>query len=415
VSILSRALLALASVGLVACAPGWRDAPAFLADPRRVAEALGDPPPPPRAELDGLPWLRPPAHMRPCCVLGLDLHAEVAGVTLPFFTFGSVLSVDALGGHAYTLAAGAPEVEGNGVIYTCRGGWIDTGHLRQNADMAVYLSVSIARSLERGTTIDFRTDGAATTVQVDAIPEELLAREGPMDLATTLAAWAAYRISIWHEIASWYGAETIPGISERLSTFSPEDLYSNVLGIRLGVAVLEAREIATDDDYAHALMAYAHEALERLDAVPLEDARAIMTSLDGRWWDSSHPLPEVLMIPRRAFPAGNGVVVPWRAEQAFEPGEVPAVLAHDCGEAPTRSLRVREHVGSTPVSELVHITWRPEGWADASFPFPDPESRAVSERDLDALVETTRDSMREVLGAHFDERRGPLGPHPSSE
>jgi Protein of unknown function (DUF4056) len=37
----------------------------------------------------------------------------------------------------------------------------------------------------------------------------------------------------WHEIAIWYGWANVPMFSERPSAFSPEDMYSNLLGIRI--------------------------------------------------------------------------------------------------------------------------------------------------------------------------------------
>jgi hypothetical protein len=42
-----------------------------------------------------------------------------------------------------------------------------------------------------------------------------------------LAAWLAGiwpSKSQWHEIAQWYGFQSVPGFSEEISAFSPEDL-----------------------------------------------------------------------------------------------------------------------------------------------------------------------------------------------
>ncbi|PBD34343.1 hypothetical protein CK247_30710, partial [Klebsiella pneumoniae] len=33
------------------------------------------------------------------------------------------------------------------------------------------------------------------------------------------------RIAQWHEIAQWYGFQSVPGFSEEISAFSPEDLW----------------------------------------------------------------------------------------------------------------------------------------------------------------------------------------------
>ncbi|MDP3432015.1 MAG: DUF4056 domain-containing protein [Bacteroidota bacterium] len=42
-----------------------------------------------------------------------------------------------------------------------------------------------------------------------------------------LAGKIAYDLSVWHEIATWFGASTIPFVPERYSSFSVEDVYSN--------------------------------------------------------------------------------------------------------------------------------------------------------------------------------------------
>src|SRR3546814_19176852 len=62
-------------------------------------------------------------------------------------------------------------------------------------------------------------------------------------LAAFLAAHLSFQLAAWHEIAQWYGYHTVPGFPERLSAFSPEDLYSNVLGARLGLLRSEERRV----------------------------------------------------------------------------------------------------------------------------------------------------------------------------
>ena len=47
----------------------------------------------------------------------------------------------------------------------------------------------------------------------------------------------AYDISVWHEIATWYGASYLPLIPEGYSSFSFEDGYSNMLGVILVKAI----------------------------------------------------------------------------------------------------------------------------------------------------------------------------------
>lgn len=49
----------------------------------------------------------------------------------------------------------------------------------------------------------------------------------------SLSGRIAYDLSVWHEIATWYGVSSVPLVSEQFSSFSPEDVYSNLLGLCL--------------------------------------------------------------------------------------------------------------------------------------------------------------------------------------
>jgi Protein of unknown function (DUF4056) len=66
-----------------------------------------------------------------------------------------------------------------------------------------------------------------------AIAADVMERQGRRALATALATMGRLRRLDWHEIAIWYGWANVPMFSERPSAFSPEDMYSNLLGIRI--------------------------------------------------------------------------------------------------------------------------------------------------------------------------------------
>lgn len=386
-----------------ACArPAWQSAAAVFADPARVAATLGDPPSGDARDEADLPLLPAPHHERTCCAFGMDLQVDFAGMQVPFIDIGNVLGVDELGRHAYSLSDGAPEVETNGLVYTCRGGWIDLAHVREQADDLVFLALTLARTLEIGATVVIPGHGAPTTITVQALPPGLIAREGRLNAAARLAAWATYRISIWHEVSTWYGYQSVGGFSEQPSAFSPEDLYSNALGIRLGLAILDDRDFRSETNYDLAIESFIAEALRRLGAVPRETGRAIMTTLDGLWWDSTRRLPDDLLVVRRRFPSEGDEIAPWRASDAFDAHATPAVLETACADATVRPLVVPDRVGVVDARGLVSITWLPESWAGADFPFRDAATREVSEHDLDDLVESARAAMELVFGEGFD-------------
>ena len=64
-----------------------------------------------------------------------------------------------------------------------------------------------------------------------------------------LAGHLAFEIAQWHEIAQWYGFQSVPGFSEEISAFSPEDLYSNLLGARLAINVILSGHGGSLEDY----------------------------------------------------------------------------------------------------------------------------------------------------------------------
>lgn len=400
-----RRLLAVLLV--TGCGGGWTSDSALIADPRRVAEALGDPPGETRAA--ELPVLGEPGHPRPCCAFGMDMHVDFASIEVPFFEVGNVMSAEDLGRHAYTLPTGAPEVEGNGLIYTCRGGWIDVAHVRENADVVLYLTLSFAPILGTGGTVEIAGHGAPTTIVLEPLPAATF-EDDPLRVASQLAAWVTWRIGLWHEVTTWWGYQMIAGFSEQPSAFSPEDLYSNALGIRLSRAVIEAGRFESDAVYQEAINAYIREALLRLGAVDAETARSIMHALDGRWWDSAQRLPSPNLVLRRMFPEGVTRASPWLATDAFDEGFDLPVL-NVCDGTEERPLALSTHVGGRAIAELVHVTWAPESWArDGGLPAADVTS--VPESELDALVERTHVAMTDALGQGFDAPRGEIAAAP---
>jgi hypothetical protein len=401
-------LLAGAAAG---CASSWQAEPGLLAPPRLVAAALGDAL---RAEEDaidptGIPVLEPPTHVRPCCQLGMDQRVKLGDVEVPGFVRPNVLGIEELGNHSYdsglvplTMDEHGVDAENNGIAYTCRGGFVDTAHVRDNADWTFFLALRIARSLPEGTTIDVPGDGAKRRVVVRAVPAELLARRGRFAAAAELAQRAAYEIGLWHEIASWYGVESVKGFSEKGSAFSPEDLYSNVLGIKIGSALASGTLPRTLEEYNVSLDAWLSAVLRRLDVLPRAEARAAMKSVDGLWWDSRKLLPDPTMVLRRNLEIGSRQA-PWRLEDGLPPGEIPRSVRDACqGAAPPLALSVPEALDGLTLSEVVTLEIEPDGWAGpARFPFPRPGGRLTSV-DFPAVVAAMRGQMQEVLGKRLD-------------
>jgi hypothetical protein len=138
-------------------------------------------------------------------------------------------------------------------------------------------------------------------------------------------------MSIWHEIATWYGWESVPGFSERASAFSPEDLYSNMLGTRLMLAVVQKREARSESEYNRAVDAWLARSLELLGAVPSELGGEVAEAVDGLWWDSTKRVPDPGLVQRRNFAIGDPIR-PWIAPESALAEPVRPRLAAACGE-----------------------------------------------------------------------------------
>lgn len=402
-------LFVLLSVLAPGCVGTWQEPPVTAgADARAVALALGDPPPRAVEWVSDVPTLDPPHHARPCCAFGMDLHVDFAGLQVPFFEVGNVIDPTEITTHVYAIPDVMPEPETNGLVYTCRGGWVDTAHVHENVDDTVYFAMSIAPHLLEGTTVELPGLGGTTTVVVDPVPAELVEREGAITLAGEIAAWITWRISIWHEVATWFGYQSVPGFSEQPSAFSIEDLYSNALGIHLGLALLDVHGYQSRESYERLEVAYVRAALDRLEVQPREVSRAVMGLLDGSWWDSTRRLPDNHLVMRRHFPDGEEWIRPWRAEDALAAGDTSSLIAGACRGASARPLSLVTRIGHQAPRDLVHVSWAPESWAEGRFPF-EGETRVVTESQLDDLVERTRALLEQDLGAGFDQP----GPRPA--
>ncbi|EEW39411.1 hypothetical protein HMPREF0484_4525 [Klebsiella pneumoniae subsp. rhinoscleromatis ATCC 13884] len=208
--------------------------------------------------------LPPPESLRPCCAFGYDLHVRAAGIPIPMYQIGNVLTLGTLGKHHYNDSAfgavknllGLSE-EQNGLIYTRRGGFIDIAHVRDTADNTFYLFNRIAPTLGQAGRIFYSEELGVRRVQLNAFTPPAGVRQ-----RYQLAAWLAGHLAF--EIAQWYGFQSVPGFSEEISAFSPEDLYSNLLGARLAINVILSGHGGSLEDYNQAMDAALKQVLTRL-------------------------------------------------------------------------------------------------------------------------------------------------------
>jgi Protein of unknown function (DUF4056) len=252
----------------------------------------------------------PPRIIRTCCSFG----SEVSVLGIPGLKISDITSVSALGSHQYL----GNEEEGNGIIYTRRGGFIDMGHLRDQADWTAYLYAYIMLHKERGLAIrKLGYEGGTKNLTVLA-PTTMCAED-----VMLLAGKIAYDLSVWHEIATWFGASYIPLLPERFSSFSVEDAYSNLLGVHLGIAALQS-----DLPYEEAMTKLIYETLESLDAVSSQqDTHDAMEAVHNIWWTRNKSLPSKNILLYRQldiYPQVSPLLVPgWECDSKVPPLAVP--------------------------------------------------------------------------------------------
>lgn len=170
----------------------------------------------------------PPRIIRACCAFGYDL--KLWGV--PFVTIDQVIGIDDLGEHYYM----GNKSEGIGTVYTNKGGFIDIGHLRDQIDWTRYLYTTILNSRGKGEVIlSLRKEAGRKTLYLN-VPAQLDTND-----CILLAGKITYDLSLWHEISTWFGASTVPLIPEKFSSFSVEDVYSNLLGVHVGMKTLHSK------------------------------------------------------------------------------------------------------------------------------------------------------------------------------
>ena len=110
-----------------------------------------------------------------------------------------------------------------------------------------------------------------------------------------LAGSIAYDLSLWHEIATYFGISLIPIVPERFSSFSPEDVYSNLMG-----AVIGMEAIRSEFEYDDAVTMILARTLEELGAVETnQETRDAMDEVENKWWDSEIPLPNKKFLLKR--------------------------------------------------------------------------------------------------------------------
>ena len=403
----ARALLAVALAGfvLLGCArePRWQAKPRHAEDLVEILLGLV-----PESDFHrevhasevGIVPIR--ERLRPCCAFGAGLQTRLGSVPVLGFKLDNVIGVEDLGPHSYDSGLLAVDTsrgeflssENNGLIYTCHGGFMDTAHVRDYADWMVFTTATLARHLHTGATIELPWEGGHRRLVLDAVDAETLDTYGIRRLAIPLGQWITFQLSLWHEIITWYGWSNYGAFPEYASAFSPEDLYSNLLGINLSAAVIYSRAANTDLVYDDTMTRFLEATLEALKAVPAPEGERAIFAVDGLWWDSSRRLPDRALIRRRYMDYASPLE-PWLVPDA----QGDPICPRSIEPVP---LHIPQRVGSVELASLVRLEIDVAENLPIPFPFPRPPSRTITDADFPAIIEKIRAAAREEFGPLVD-------------
>ena len=221
--------------------------------------------------------------------------------------------------------------EASGLIYTCLGGFIDLGHLRDFADLTrLYYYLLLKQPKENGVIKEgsvfpvLPTHGGFDGVVI--VKKDIPATKDDLDLLINIARSLAYDVSIFYEIS------TYPVISffepgKHASAFSPEDLVSNFLGTHVADQAIrkeiEGGSQVNTGVFDTEVTKVLRSLLEKLQA---REKSVTIQALDGiadRWIRSGVIIPglDTLHLQRRNFE--YKVITPWLVSEIDSCGSLP--------------------------------------------------------------------------------------------
>jgi Protein of unknown function (DUF4056) len=204
-------------------------------------------------------------------------------------TFFEPVDCNDLGEHAY---AGLSSEKDRGMVYTCRGGFIDIAHARKTIDLCKYAAVRFELAL--------LNDWSAFQIQsrepsryvvhlrypafwrsLSATEKQRLARE----LSIRLGQRMAMIMVTWHEVLTWYGYKASGILPEVQSAFTYDDTGSHAFGVLVG-----GRALRDSREWDQAVTAAMNSTLRELHAVGPRETLMAAERVEGAWWSGFEPL-----------------------------------------------------------------------------------------------------------------------------
>jgi len=189
-----------------------------------------------------------------------------------------------LGPHCYNYNP----LEKGGILYTCKAGHIDLTHVRTVADTTRYLVMKTHETLMKNDiefSFKFHLDRSRHIVRLtypetwEGLPQKKK-EQIANDISLNLGQYLAYTASGWHEILTWFGYHSMFLMPEFNSAFSWEDVFSNLLGVRLAVEALED----TEHTYDRAMTLAINRELQTLGVQSGHTAKLAAEKMKGKWF-----------------------------------------------------------------------------------------------------------------------------------
>lgn len=188
-----------------------------------------------------------------------------------------------LGKHSYGFTLN----ESNGMVYTCKGGFIDIAHVREAADRTAYLRKITYKNVIQGKkNFSFHVIEPSKYWVMLSYPKnwddysfeekEAIAEE----VSISFGQYLAHTSLIWHEILTWYGFATAGIFPDTISAFSWEDPYSDILGIHLAAQALRDPR----QQYDEAMTELLFQKLQELEVQPAIVAQKAAKKIKGQWY-----------------------------------------------------------------------------------------------------------------------------------
>ena len=305
--------------------------------------------------LQELPLVPIPKAVRPCCAFGNAQKVKVGAVPIPFFRYANTLAVDSVGPHAFEAGTfsfqkdapnGKRGTEHNGQMYTLKGGFIDLAHVRDTADNAIALFYRIYPKLGQVQTIKLPDEIGPRVIELLAFDTSDLTPRQQWEVAAAMAVRLAYFMAEAHEVAQWHGYRSWAPWSETVSAYSPEDLYSNMLGAKIALGLINNNLAMSKELYNQHMSQWLAATLAWLEPVSIKQTNALFDAVDGHWWDSNQALPSKFMLLKRHYELGDRQSPYLVPKSLAEQDESWQVLA------PLYSNEVNPHVLS--LSRIIH-------------------------------------------------------------